>query len=878
MRCPKELNLLAVSAETTRADFARWTVVKVDEFVPDICLTSWPGRSILNLTEGLWPIVYCPYAYSALLFIILLSSPAAVAADTVQNFDTGNGICATGSACLAEVFANGPAPELMPGGPTGLGRFLRLAYGAPEGGTPNFNTVTFREIGDVDKVVLIGFYFRMIPGVGRADGFAFSLLNADLYSDMDVGGTAEEPNFIGSLGVGFDVYRNEDLNDVGNVVLGDFYSNSVSVHYDGAIITQVDASPIIDLACEQWIQARIEVHVSNSVATVSVALAPPDAPPITLIEDLPIPDFEPYPARVHFGARSGGGTADQDIDEISVRYVKPSYTEFRLPAPVIWAYEHDQSVTVPVIVTGDLSRGRSVSLRTHAKADADPGDDFAGVSEAIPAVVAIANVVVPLVDDALAEGDEYFEVELRRPEEGATLGGPARAGVIIVDDELARERGHWGPLSHLPIVAVHAHLLPSGEVAYWDRLGSAAIWNPRNGQSRDLATPGYNLFCSSHAFLPDGLLLVTGGHSAADGHSDHDGIGLVQASLFDWRTETWTPLPDMTDGRWYPTNTPLPNGNMLVISGSHDVDDFRKNLLPQVWRTSAGDWRDLTNAQDFPPYGVDLYPRMLVAPDGRVFKAGPDADTWFLDTAGTGAWEAGPVAADGPRVYGTATMFAPGRLLVTGGSDGGDLTPAFATAEVIDLNDPAPAWRSIDSMTEPRRHHNSAMLPDGTVLVTGGTRGPGFDNPKETVYLAELWNPDTEDWLQMDSMRMPRVYHSVALLLPDGSVLTAGSGQGAALPWYQNMAEVFRPPYLFKDKRPKIKSAPETVGYGEEFLVECTQRSRIAKVTLTRLASVTHSVDINQGFATLEFAPSSAGVTATAPAGPRRRPAITCCG
>ena len=115
---------------------------------------------------------------------------------------------------------------------------------------------------------------------------------------------------------------------------------------------------------------------------------------------------------------------------------------------------------------------------------------------------------------------------------------------------------------------------------------------------------------------------------------------------------------------------------------------------------------------------------MHLAPDGRVFNSAPSTLSRALDTSGTGAWS---VIANHTvnvyRDYGSSVMYAAGKILVAGGGD-----PPTATAEVIDLNAASPAWRQVSSMAFPRRQLNAAVLPDGKVLVTGGTSGPGFNN------------------------------------------------------------------------------------------------------------------------------------------------------
>ena len=118
-------------------------------------------------------------------------------------------------------------------------------------------------------------------------------------------------------------------------------------------------------------------------------------------------------------------------------------------------------------------------------------------------------------------------------------------------------------------------------------------------------------------------------------------------------------------------------------------------------------------------------------------------------------------------------------------------------------------------MQHPRAYHTLTALPDGTVLATGGgTTSDGVDGAN-AVLSAEIWDPDTNKWTQMASGQRPRLYHSSAILLPDGRVLLAGGGAfGSAT--NETNAEIYSPPYLFKGPRPTITSAPTTLGYNQQ--------------------------------------------------------------
>ncbi|ROZ74340.1 galactose oxidase-like domain-containing protein [Ramlibacter sp. WS9] len=412
--------------------------------------------------------------------------------------------------------------------------------------------------------------------------------------------------------------------------------------------------------------------------------------------------------------------------------------------------------------------------------------------------------------------------------------------------------GQWAKLANLSIVPIHTHLLPDGKVFMWGGTVAAysqadgntqILWDPANPSAGTPAAKiGYDAFCTGHSFLPDGSLLVMGGHIS-------DEVGLPNASRYFPATNTWTAAPDMNAGRWYGTATTLPNGDALVVSGEISHADG-VNLLPQVYQTATNTWRDLTGAQLWQA----LYPMMFVAPNGKVIEVGPSTQTRYLDTSGTGAWTWIGERMAVWRDSGSAVMYDAGKILIVGGQD-----PPTSSAEVLDLNAATPAWKPTGSMKTLRRHLDATLLPDGTVLATGGTSGSGFEDLTKPVMAPELWNPSTGVWTTLAPATVPRMYHSTALLLPDGRVLSSG-GNG------HTEVEVFSPPYLFKGPRPVISSAPTAVAYGQRFAVQAASAAPIAKVTLIRLGSVTHSFDQNQRMNVLTFAAASGGVEVTAPA------------
>jgi hypothetical protein len=432
-------------------------------------------------------------------------------------------------------------------------------------------------------------------------------------------------------------------------------------------------------------------------------------------------------------------------------------------------------------------------------------------------------------------------------------GGLALAVAVGAQSPGPEVVGRWDAGPTVSFVPRHMHVLPTGEVLL-NQDGDLTIWNPTTGNPpSSLPNHTSNIFCSGHCFLADGKLLVTGGHI-------ENSVGLDQVSIFDPLTRQWQAQSRMNAGRWYPTNTTLANGDVLIVSGDVSVSQG-VNRLPQVYQAATGTLRSLSSAL----LSLDLYPAMHLAPNGRVFNSGPSTDTRYLDTAGTGAWSL-VARRNGPwRDFGSSVMYEPGKVLVMGGGD-----PPTASAEVIDLNGASPAWRTVGSMAQARRQLNATILPDGTVLVTGGTRGAGFNNqdPGQSAYAAEVWNPATEQWRTLASATKVRVYHSTAALLPDGRVLSGG-GDG------QYGTEVFSPPYLFRGARPTITTAPTAIAYGQTFPVQTPDAAAVSQVTLVALSSVTHAFNQHQRFLGLTFTATASGldveppsVSTLAPPGP----------
>lgn len=493
--------------------------------------------------------------------------------------------------------------------------------------------------------------------------------------------------------------------------------------------------------------------------------------------------------------------------------------------------------------------------------------------------------------------------------------------------------GAWSEVLDWPIVAIHMVQLPTGEILVWSSKDEEPhVLDPAGdcfeGAACFTEKPNpINIFCGGQTQLDDGTVIVNGGHV-------QNNVGEAETFLFQHDLEAdawdWTAVGEVADthfARWYPTLTTLPDGRVLNVSGSEKrcdggADDGELCLEdddcaagdcatflvapPELYDPATRSWQLLSGITE----SVEFYPFNFVGPDGDVFFAGADDGAGVYDIAPTQsatfdvAAESVVLGAISDHDGGSAAMYESGRILKTGGTNGG--SDAIADAEIIDLEGAA-TWQDTSPMNIPRRRHNLTVLPDGTVLVTGGTRsgnrefevertcggaddaaaacGNDDDCPPDVdcevhpmgaqlwVSEAEIWDPQTGSWTLMAGAQVPRMYHSTAVLLPDGRVLSAGGGRGGGAVHNYSNAEIYSPPYLFTGTpRPVIAAVPEIIHYGEEFEVTSPEAAEVDRVSLVRLAAVTHSFDQNRRYVPLTFSPGDGDLSIDAPAGPEVAP------
>ena len=429
--------------------------------------------------------------------------------------------------------------------------------------------------------------------------------------------------------------------------------------------------------------------------------------------------------------------------------------------------------------------------------------------------------------------------------------------------------GSWSPPYQLPLVPIHVMLLPNGIVLMWDSVGDnpaesypthdftrASVWDPATNlvSNVDNVQTGHNVFCAGFAHLPDGTPFLAGGNK--NGNLD----GIKRTHFFDQVTNLWSLGPDMHFERWYPSVTPLANGEMLITSGgpsSHEV------------YATDGTLRTLSNFT----LSMPIYPWIQAAPNGKAFYFGPNPPMYYLETAGAGSSQSAGWRVDGIwRSYGSFAMYDVGRVVASGGSN------SRRETVTVDFRDPSvsPVSVTAENMAFGRRQHNLTVLPDGKVLATGGlSSGANLVDLNASVLSAELWDPESGEWSTLSDASQKRQYHSTALLLPDGRVLTGGGGICGTcfnVGYLEKNMEIFTPPYLYDSDgsgnlapRPEISAAPSAVDFDEVFAVGTPDPGAIEQVVMMRVSSVTHSVDFEQRRIPLEFSVSEGGLSVKAP-------------
>ncbi len=437
-------------------------------------------------------------------------------------------------------------------------------------------------------------------------------------------------------------------------------------------------------------------------------------------------------------------------------------------------------------------------------------------------------------DDYWAELAQNYQPFVRPPDLGAAYGPTDWINV-----------GSWEPTFDWPVIATAAANLPDGRIVAWssqevDNFGGplestlGTIYNPDTGVFEEHNSSSHDMFCAGVSMLEDGRVFIAGG-----------GRTVSTTSVFD--TNEFTEIEPMAMTRWYPSSTTLASGQVFTSLGTTAspypeiwTDGKGWSLLPKVNLQTILDGEDVIHQ--------DWYPAFNVAPDGSLFHPGhmPDILSVYMKQDDAVHDHGKRSTDEASRLYNTTVMYDIGKMLVAGGGEGDNATNSALT---MDVNGPSPIITPTNPMTYVRSMQNSVVLPNGEVLVIGGNSSGIQFSDDGTVLEPEIWNPQTEQWRVLAPHDKPRNYHSIAMLLKDGRVLSAGGGLCGECPTNHQNGEIYSPPYLFDATgapaaRPSITSGNPNALPGDT--ISLTGSDDIVKFNMLRLVAITHHHSTDQ--------------------------------
>jgi YVTN family beta-propeller protein len=417
--------------------------------------------------------------------------------------------------------------------------------------------------------------------------------------------------------------------------------------------------------------------------------------------------------------------------------------------------------------------------------------------------------------------------------------------------------GEWSPVYNLEMVPSSGALLPDGKVLLWSANRALSFWegewqvhtavfdpNTNTHVYRVQPIP-HNMFCTGTTQLADGSLLVNGGTQSE------------ATSIWTQAAGEWTQSFAMNVTRGYNANTLLEDGRVFTLGGSWSGGSGGK--IGEIFTPGTG-WKSMpgiqTTSMETPSdvyWAFDSHFWLVSAGNGRVFYPGPGVNMQWLDMRGNGSvTPAGSRASDSWSITGAAVMYDQGKILTAGGSYDYDDVWSKKESFIVDINGSSTGHvrtTQVGSMTYGRAFTNGVVLPNGEVVMVGGQAFmKGFED-SDAVFPAEIFNPDSKTWRTMAAASVPRNYHSIGLLLPDGRVLSGGGGLcGDCLTNHPDF-QIFSPPYLFDASgnpatRPQILSAPATLEYGETITV--TTNGPVSEFSIVRFGATTHTINNDQ--------------------------------
>ena len=464
----------------------------------------------------------------------------------------------------------------------------------------------------------------------------------------------------------------------------------------------------------------------------------------------------------------------------------------------------------------------------------------------------------------------------------------AGAGLVPPVGPDAQRLGHFGPVLAWPSVPIHWGLTPDGRVMSFGATSDGqqggyrdyVVWDPARGSGPESFlllpnTTAVDSFCAGQWLLADtGETLISGGNQLIDGINGYGRTDVMRFNPVDNGVRLVTP---MQVPRWYATTLADARGQVVALGGRvvpamPDGERAVAARVPEVLDPATGQWRLLDGAASDLAYGLSMgswwYPRAWLGPDDRLFIVAHNGRLFSLDTAGQGSLTAWTPRLANVSAHLPAAMYAPGRLITVRNGQ---------QVSLIDINGARPVVSAAAPISRHRRFASGTLLANGQWFVNGGTSVE--DNVLEGAHLqAELWDPDSGAWRDLASAALPRLYHSNAMLLPDGTVLTGGGGLPG--PLVNANVEIYYPPYLYRQDgsgepaaRPVIDTTPQAVTWGESLALRTRSARPIARMTLVGASQATHAFNVGQRFQALKFRADGQRLRVSLPRDRRQAPA-----
>ncbi|MFF4348826.1 galactose oxidase-like domain-containing protein [Streptomyces sp. NPDC001530] len=352
--------------------------------------------------------------------------------------------------------------------------------------------------------------------------------------------------------------------------------------------------------------------------------------------------------------------------------------------------------------------------------------------------------------------------------------------------------------------------------------------------------------------------------------------GIRDAYEFDPVAERYIKVDPMNEARWYPTLTTLSDGKILSLSGLDEIGQ----LVPgknEVFDPKTKKWTYTKGIRQFP-----TYPAISLMQNGKLFYSGSNAG-YGPDDVGRdpGVWDLASnkftklKGLSDPNMMETSgTVLLPPaqdeKYMVIGGGGVGESKLSSKKTRLIDLKADNPHFVDGPELDKGTRYPQSSILPDDTVLVSGGSedyRGRGDSN----ILQARIYHPKSNTFDRVADPLVGRNYHSGSILLPDGRVMFFGSNSlyadkaNTKPATFEQRIEIYTPPYLFRDARPSLSGGPKTIARGASATFTSQHASSIKTARLIRPSASTHVTDVDQKSIALDFKKTKTGITVTVP-------------